>query len=218
MRRKHEICTMQILVIAATEAEIAPFIYTNSHADVLVTGVGVPSTLYHLQKRISQADYDCIIQAGIAGSFDAAYSPGSVTLVQQDCFADIGIEEKENYTPIFNTSFADKDQFPFAGGWLINPHDLLSQSSLLKVTAVTVNKVSDRAVQTQQLIHHFNPHIESMEGAALHYVCLQEKIPFIQLRAVSNYVGERDKSQWKIKEAIQNLDAELQLLINQLTR
>jgi futalosine hydrolase len=31
-----------------------------------------------------------------------------------------------------------------------------------------------------------------MEGAALHFVCLQEDISFIQLRAISNFVGERD--------------------------
>ena len=33
-----------------------------------------------------------------------------------------------------------------------------------------------------------------MEGAALHYACIMEHIPFIQLRAVSNFVGERDKN------------------------
>ncbi len=48
-----------------------------------------------------------------------------------------------------------------------------------------------------------------MEGAALHYVCLQEQIPFVQIRSVSNYVGERDKTKWKMKEAIENLNTEL---------
>ena len=52
-----------------------------------------------------------------------------------------------------------------------------------------------------------------MEGAALHYVCLSEKIPFLQLRSVSNYVGERDKSKWALREAIMNLNIELQRLI-----
>ena len=57
-----------------------------------------------------------------------------------------------------------------------------------------------------------------MEGAALHYVCLQEKVPFIQLRAISNYVGERDKSKWKMQEAITNLHNELLKLLNQQIR
>jgi futalosine hydrolase len=58
--------------------------------------------------------------------------------------------------------------------------------------------------------------VESMEGAALHYVCLSEKIPFLQLRGVSNYAGERNKSKWKLKEAIGNLNKELIRLLEDL--
>jgi futalosine hydrolase len=39
-----------------------------------------------------------------------------------------------------------------------------------------------------------------MEGAALHYTCLMEKIPFMQLRSISNYIAERDKSKWGHEE------------------
>ncbi len=51
----------------------------------------------------------------------------------------------------------------------------------------------------------YNAHLETMEGAAFHYVCLQKEIPFLQIRGISNYVGERDKSKWKMEEAIDNL-------------
>lgn len=208
---------MQILLIAATAPEIEPFKTANSQVDVLITGVGVPSTIYHLQKRINQVDYDLIIQAGIAGSFNTAIALGNVVLVQQDCFADLGIEEKGNYTPVFNTEFADKDEFPFTNGWLMNLDDNLKYADLSKVNAITVNKVSDSELQKQQFATTFNADIETMEGAALHYVCLQENISFIQIRSISNYVGERDKTKWKIKDAIINLNSELQILINQLT-
>lgn len=205
---------MQILVIAATEQEIEPFTTANSRVDVLITGVGVPSTIYHLQKRIQQVDYDCIIQAGIAGSFNNDIELEKVVIVQQDCFADLGMEEKGIYTPVFNAGFANKDEFPFTNGWLVNLTEPLLRTGLLKVKALTVNKVSDSELQRQQFISTFNADVESMEGAALHYVCLQEKISFIQIRAISNRVGERDKTKWKIKEAIQNLNTELQILIN----
>lgn len=217
MKRKHEICAMQILVIAATEQEIEPFTTANSRVDVLITGVGVPSTIYHLQKRIQQVDYDCIIQAGIAGSFNNDIELEKVVVVQQDCFADLGMEEKGIYTPVFNAGFANKDEFPFTDGWLVNLTGPLLKTGLLKVKALTVNKVSDSELQRQQFISTFNADVESMEGAALHYVCLQEKISFIQIRAISNKVGERDKTKWKIKDAIINLNSELQILINQLT-
>ena len=60
------------------------------------------------------------------------------------------------------------------------------------------------------------PVVESMEGAALHYVCLMEKIPFLQIRSVSNVTGDRDKTRWKLKEAGKNLNEALVLLIQKL--
>ena len=217
MKGKHEICTMQILLIAATEKEIEPFTATNPAVDFLITGVGVPKTLYHLQKRLHQIEYDFIIQAGIAGSFNTNIKLAQTVIVRQDCFADLGIEEKENYTPVFKTEFADKDGFPFENGWLINLNDYLLTTNLQTVKAITVNKVSDSELQKQQFVKAFNADIETMEGAALHYVCLQENIPFLQIRSVSNYIGERDKNKWKLKEAIENLNTALSKLINQLT-
>jgi futalosine hydrolase len=208
---------MQILVIAATDHEIEPFQGFNNQVDVLITGVGVPSTIYHLQKRLQQMDYDLIIQAGIAGSFNTTIPLGKVVMAKQDCFADLGIEEKGNFTPVFNTPLADKDEFPFANGWLVNSNKELAKSDLQSVKAITVNKVSDNELQKNQFINIFKAEIETMEGAALHYVCLLEGIPFLQIRSISNYVGERDKTKWKLKEAIENLNKELITLINGLT-
>ena len=55
--------------------------------------------------------------------------------------------------------------------------------------------------------------VESMEGAALHYIGLQEKIPFLQIRSCSNYIAERNKKNWKMKDAIQQLNVELLKLV-----
>lgn len=217
MRGKHEICTMQLLVIAATATEIQPFITNNSKADVLICGVGVPSTIYHLHKRILQVEYDLVIQAGIAGSFDSNIELAKTVMVKQDTFADIGFEENEEYITVFNTDLANKDETPFVDGWLMNPNAFLNDTDLQKVKAITVNKVSDSELLQKQFSNTFDADIETMEGAALHYVCLQEEIPFLQLRSISNYVGERNKTKWMIKEAIENLNSELAILINQLT-
>ena len=59
--------------------------------------------------------------------------------------------------------------------------------------------------------------IESMEGSAFHYVCMMRKIPFIQIRGISNIVGERNKSKWKIKEAIDAIMPPLIKLISQFS-
>jgi len=209
---------MHILLIAATPDEIELFINIYPKVDILITGVGVPSTMYHLQKRLQQGDYDFVIQTGIAGSFSNDLDLGQTILVKQDTFADLGAEEKRIFTHFFTSGLINAHEFPFADGWLINKSEGLLKNSALKwVKAITINKVSDSFLQKLQLTDSFSPQIETMEGAALHYVCLQENIPFVQIRSVTNYVGERDKTKWKMKEAIENLNEELTALINHLT-
>jgi futalosine hydrolase len=218
MKCKHEFCGMQILLIAATPDEIELFINTYPNVDVLITGVGTPATIYHLQKKLQHNEYDFVVQAGIAGAFSSDFSLGQTVLIKQDTFGDLGAEEKRLFTSFFTSGLIDAHQFPFADSWLINKSEGLLKKSILRwVKAVTINKVSDSFLQKLQLIDAFDPQIESMEGAALHYVCLQEEIPFVQIRTISNYVGERDKSKWKMKEAIENLSSELSKLIKQLT-
>ena len=41
-------------------------------------------------------------------------------------------------------------------------------------------------------------------------------IPFLQIRAVSNYIGERDKEKWKMKEAINNLNQTILKYVDKL--
>lgn len=208
---------MQILLVAATANEIELFINTYANVDILVTGVGVPATMYQLQKRLNKEDYDFVIQAGIAGAFSNELQLGETVLVKQDAFGDLGTEEKHIFTPATSAGLISAHDFPYADGWLMNMAGITKQTHLKTVKAVTVNKVTDDIVQKQHLITAYNPQIESMEGAALHYVCLMEDIPFLQLRSISNYVGERDKRKWKFKEAFESLTTELDTVINQLT-
>jgi futalosine hydrolase len=207
---------MQILLIAATPNEIELFINKYSNVDILVTGVGTPATVYHLQKRLHQIDYDFVVQAGIAGSFSTDIALGETVVVKQDTFGDLGAEEKRIFTPYFTSGLINGHEFPFANGWLMNPTTLPKNMELRAVKGVTINRVSDSFLQKVQLIDAYDAQIESMEGAALHYVCLQEEIPFLQIRSVSNYVGERDKSKWKITASFENLNDTLTTLIRQL--
>jgi futalosine hydrolase len=208
---------MQILVVAATAMEIEPFITSGPGADILITGVGSPATIYQLIKKLSGKKYDLVIQAGIAGCFSpVANELGSVVMVQKDTFADLGIEEKKSFHTLFELGFARPDEAPYQNGWLNNDYEFFKKLPLQKVTGVTVNKVSDEIFQRDTLVQKYSPDVESMEGAAFHFVCLQENIPFLQLRSISNVVGERDKSKWKMKEAIQNLNEALSIVVGNL--
>ncbi|MEP7107104.1 MAG: futalosine hydrolase [Ferruginibacter sp.] len=213
MNHIYEICPMRILVIAPTKSEIEPFKADSKGVEILITGIGVPATIHQLQKILQGNATDLVIQAGIAGSFNPEIGLGKVVLVIRDTFGDIGMEEKETFTSIFQSGFADKDEFPFSNGWLVNSNTIFARSVLPVVSAITVNKVSDSLLQRRQSIDNFAPDIESMEGAAVHYVCLLENVPFIQIRSISNLVGDRDKGNWEMKKAILNLNSELVRLL-----
>lgn len=211
---KYEICRMNILVVAATEFELGPFVVENNAADVLITGIGIPATIFHLTKKLYQKNYDLLIQAGIAGTFNKdTFKPGRVVMIEKDTFGDIGIDENKNFKTLFETGFINENDFPFKNGWLLNQHEYFRHPALPAVKGITVNKITDDAIQTKIMAEKFNPAIESMEGAAFHYVCLHQKINFLQLRSISNIVGERNKEKWNMKEAIINLNIELKKLL-----
>lgn len=205
----NEICFMQILVISATQMEIAPYLSSPEPVDHLITGVGTPACIYRLQKQLQHKNYDCVIQAGIGGTFDANLALGETVLVKEDCFADLGIFEKGRLIPLFETGFVDRNETPYQDGWLKNESSLVSRFSLPKKRGVTVNMVSEDSMLIEQYRTIYKAEVESMEGAALHYVCLLEKIPFMQLRSISNLVGERDKTKWTIAAAVRNLNNHL---------
>jgi futalosine hydrolase len=175
--------------------------------DILITGVGGIATVYHLTNQLNTHSYGQIIQAGIAGSFNKMLTTGEVVMVNKEYFGDLGAENSTSFSDIFELNLIGKNTYPFKEKALINPH--LTEFSFLplkSVASVSVNKVSGGQSTIDQLIQHFSPDIESMEGAAFHYTCLQKNIPFLQLRSISNAVTIRDKSQWNIPLAIKNLN------------
>lgn len=218
---------MTCLLAAATPLEIAPFLAHYSRhpgfvsgrldIDVLLTGIGLTATTYHLQKQLSLKKPDLIIQAGIAGCFDKDLTLGEVMVVQQDTIADQGVLEGRELRTLFDMGFLKPNQFPYKNGWLVNPHkDLLKKSGLKKIKGISVNQVTATGRMSRLYKEHFQPGVESMEGAALHYTCLMENIPFLQLRGLSNYAGERNKEKWKMKESIINLNNELMRVLQSL--
>ena len=74
---------------------------------------------------------------------------------------------------------------------------------------MTVDLATGSDIRKDQIINRFNPHIETMEGAAVLYVCARIEVPAIQIRAISNQAGKRDRLSWKMDEAIDALPREL---------
>ena len=218
---------MRVIITAATVAEWMPSflemnkLYTSESQRLQVrfhqSGVGMLATAVSLTRLVWEEKPDLVIQAGIAGCFDQSIPLGKVIIVNEEVLADMGVEEDGKWKDIFDLKLEKSSYHPFEKRKLPNPW--LTKFNFLKlpeVNAITINEISTNQERIQELVKKYNPTIESMEGAALHYVCREANIPFLQIRAVSNYVGDRDKKNWEIKLAISNLNQTLLKYTNRL--
>lgn len=214
---------MNCLVIAATPIEIAPFLtYLKKEKkikyeiDVLITGIGLTAATYALLNQINIKKPAFIIQAGVGGCFDINIKLGTVVAIKKETIADQSVVELKTLKTLFDLKLLPQNKNPFSNGWLVNSNDILRKIKLKKVTGISVNEITTDKKKVKLYRDRFKPVIESMEGAALHYVSLMEKIPFLQIRSVSNYIAERNKQKWNMKEAVENLNKELISILIQL--
>jgi len=216
----NDLYIMRVIITAATHGEWMPSFqkinpkYVGNSKRFSVgfheSGIGMLASSISLMKMFTQETPTLIIQVGIAGSFDKKIPLGKVFVVNNDFAGDIGVIENKVWKDLFDMKLDKPNDAPYEKKSLPNPW--LNQFNLLKLPTkkgVTVNTISTDKKQIQLLGGRYKAVLESMEGASLHYMGRDLTIPFIQIRAVSNYVGERDKSKWKIQEAIYNLNETL---------
>lgn len=207
------------MITAATHAELQPAmeaLVNLSDADIqfYVTGIGMLATAVSLTKIIMRQQPDLVIQIGIAGTFNNTLTLGKVIIIKADYIGDMGVEEDGVWKDIFDLNLIEADSFPYTQKAIINPYLLkLNNLKLDEVDAITVNEISTNKQRIKQLQAKYNATIESMEGAALHYVCKDLQVQFLQIRSISNYIGERDKTKWQMHLAITNLNETLIELI-----
>jgi len=193
---------MDILVIAATEAEIMPFlempVQQRHGLDTLVTGVGMVATALVLGKRLADARYDLLLNVGVAGSFDRSIPLGEVVWVVQDTFSELGVEDGDR--------FVDSETLGLAPCTFRGDARHAMVNGLRKCSGITVNTVHGDERTIGEVVKRLSPDIESMEGAAVFHAAQHFGIPALQVRAISNYVERRNKANWQLGRAIGNLN------------
>jgi len=197
---------MRILIVAATAAEIAP-LQPRSEVEMLITGVGMVAAAARTSGALARTRYDLALNLGICGSFDSALSPGTVVHVVSDGMPELGAEDGDAFLSIDELGLLRGDAPPFSNGRLVNaavPANHALQG-LPAVHGITVNTVHGNQRSIAETVRRFAPQVESMEGAGFMYACLIHAVPFAQVRAVSNMVERRNRSAWKIDEAIESL-------------
>jgi len=215
-----------ILLVAATTDEAGAFrkisvpgksagsfFIGDCNVSILVTGVGIMATSWKMSKYLAtNAKPDLAINAGIAGSYRDELKPGSVVMPVSDCFADSGIETGEGFMTLFEAGLDDPYKFPYKNGQLVtgNRFILKTAGRVTPVKSITVNTASGNETTIERLRKKYDPDIETMEGAAFFYICLETHTPFMALRAVSNKVELRNKKKWDIPLALNNLSGILE--------
>ncbi|GHV28950.1 MAG: futalosine hydrolase [Hydrotalea flava] len=207
---------MKIWVTAATAFEIQiakETLQKNKHHKNITalhfatTGVGMLLSAVQLTKLVLTEHPDCIIQAGIAGTFHQHLKPASVVAVKKEMLGDTGVMEQQNWKDIFDLGLQSKNTKPFENGSITNHYlEQWNITALPEVSGISVNEISTNPQRIVQLNSKYAPDIETMEGVALHFVAGIFNIPYIQVRAISNVVGERDKQKWAMEEALQALN------------
>jgi futalosine hydrolase len=220
---------VRILIVAATDPEVAQIVdrmystptsdtcvdtYTHGphEIDVLITGVGMVATAAWCSRALAQAQtpYDLALNFGVCGTFDSFIDLGTVVHIVSDRLAELGAEDGERFLTLEDLDLSGESAFVN-----IDPPSNPEIDALPAVTAITVNTVHGCARTIAAIAERFNPQVESMEGAAFMSACLIHKVPFAQVRAVSNLVEPRNRDAWKMGEAIRNLSVSALRIIDQ---
>jgi futalosine hydrolase len=217
---------MRILLVAATDGEIAPIVarmYSTPSGDtcvdtythgahevhVLITGVGMVATAAWCSRALTQTTYDLALNFGVCGSFDPFIDPGTVVHVVSDRLAELGAEDDEQFLTF------EKLQLPGEAEFVnLDPPSNPAIDELPAVTGITVNTVHGNERSIAAVTERFNAQVESMEGAAFMSACLIHKVAFAQVRAVSNFVARRNRKSWKMADAILNLNGVALRILN----
>lgn len=194
---------MKILLVAATENEIGLLreklneALPDQEIEFLVTGVGMVNTTYALTRRLTRHEYDLAINVGLAGSFDADMPLGTVVAIYKDEFYELGAEDGQDFIPA--------DVMGLIGSRDVVADFPITDHPFRLVSAITVNKVHGNENSIRMVIEKSEAIVESMEGAAFYFVCNQERVKCLQIRAVSNRVERRNRDAWNIPLALASL-------------
>ena len=153
---------------------------------------------------LGERSYDIAINAGLCGSFVESLVPGTVVHVVADCLAELGAEDGDRFLTLHDLGLEDRADARLGCAELRNaaPPAIAALDRLQQVRGITVNTAHGHERSIAAVVERFHPQVESMEGAAFMYACLMHGIRFAQIRAVSNVVERRNRSAWRVEQAI----------------
>ncbi|ETT33030.1 hypothetical protein C161_20667 [Paenibacillus sp. FSL R5-192] len=167
----------------------------------------------------SSPAYMLVISAGIGGGFPGRADVGSLVVADAMVAADLGSQTPDGFLSVDELGFGSSIVAADAELAARLRHEL--QRSGLAVsggTAVTVSTATGTAETAAELLRRVpDAAAEGMEGFGVATAAQQFGVPALELRAISNAVGPRDRNAWRIKDALDALQAASSILREVIT-
>ncbi|MUT64780.1 futalosine hydrolase [Paenibacillus sp. NEAU-GSW1] len=211
----------KILIMTAVAAErdaVLRGLRGDARFDVLEAGVGPVEAAVGAATALALAGdgaYRLVISAGIAGGFVGRAAVGSLVVASELIAADLGAETPEGFRRV--------DELGFGSAAIAADAELAARlAKALRASGLetahgpilTLSTVTGTAETAEALAARVpGACAEAMEGFGIAAAARRHGLPALELRAISNPVGPRDRSAWRIKEALQSLEAASAVLL-----
>ncbi|MGK0618777.1 futalosine hydrolase [Meiothermus cerbereus] len=181
----------------------------------LECGIGKANTAATLAAFTQRRRFERVLLFGIAGAYpDAGLALGECALAEREIQADLGIKDGGMKGMGFPTLVVGgqpyHNRFPLDKAFTT---ELKQQLGLPAKQFLTRDLVSENPSEARQLARKWEAELENMEGAAFAQSCLWLGLAGAELRAVSNLAGVRDKSQWRLRQAVEALEHQVLRII-----
>jgi futalosine hydrolase len=187
----------RILVVCAVARECEA-LCLPSQIERLICGIGPVEAGIALARRLATERYDRILNIGVAGGFAPRVDVGSCVIVTDEYYLDLGREDGDELKlpdgaqPITHVALDSAFMHePMEYGATLGP----------AVTSAMVTTSDERAAALRS--RFVGVVSESMEGYALARAAAEAGVPLMQLRGISNRVGERSNSGWNLEAGLQ---------------
>ncbi|PWI16345.1 futalosine hydrolase [Streptomyces sp. Act143] len=194
---------MRILVATAVPVErdaVARALSgTGVEAEVIAAGVGPALAAAATATALAAAPYGLVVSAGIAGGFQPDAPVGSLVVADEITAADLGAETADGFLPVTELGFGTVTHRP--PETLVR--DAVGATGARAGAVLTVSTVTGTAARAALLKgRHPTALAEAMEGFGVAEAAALHGVPVLEVRAVSNPVGPRDRAAWRIGEAL----------------
>ncbi|MFZ3102498.1 MAG: futalosine hydrolase [Desulfitobacteriaceae bacterium] len=211
----------RVLVMTAVAVERDAVLHGlggDKRFDVMVAGVGSVAAAVKTAKVLASTEYGLVVSAGIAGGFPGRAEVGSLVVANKIIAADLGVETPEGFSSLAELGFGsinigvDPSLVNKVTGALLAVKLSVSIGPIITVSTATGTTAS--AVEMARRVP--GAAAEAMEGYGVALAAQNYGVSVLEIRVISNLVGPRDRTVWRIKEALHVLEEASAVLLEVL--